>query len=409
MSKILDIGNNEAFKKSFVKNENNDIPETKFINKDDSLKVMFKPDKKLPEEEIIIPMFKPSPRYLINKGIILYGPTESGKSTIFREFAFLTKDYFPIVFAFAPTNAETHSYDRIIPAPLVFEDITLKQIGEIYTRQKMAAEIYNNANNLNTLNSLFLKVANAKSKMFLEKLLYYKSKAIKEVEEQYESPIEQKQKKDEIEEIFKEKLIKFYKQIINPSFKKFQTMQITQEEKFALKYRDLNPNILIIFDDALTEIMKLLKDSKKEGNEIIKNFFFKGRHCKISHWYGFQDDSRLDSEIRKNAHISIFTSKAVALAFFSRAANNFSKAEIKKAEAIIDVIFSNNAPNFAKLVYSRLDPKYKFYYIVAKEYSDDEIQMCSQLVRNFCKKISIKNGSFDTSNPYYLKFANNMF
>ena len=393
MSKILDKFVNE---------------DTKFLNKDDSLRVVFRPNKKLPDEELVIPKFKPTPQYLINKGIIIYGPTETGKSTIFREFAYLTKDYFPIVFAFAPTNAETHNYDHIIPAPLVFEDITLKQINEIYSRQKIASEIYGNANDLKTLNTLFLKVANARSKMYLEKLLYFKERAIKEADSKYENLSEKKQKKDEIEEIFKEKLIKFYKQIINPNYRKLQNMHLSQEEKFALMYRSLNPHVLIIFDDALTEIMKILKDSKKEGNEVIKNFFFKGRHCKISHWYGFQDDNRLDSDIRKNAHISIFTSKAVALAFFTRAANNFTKTEITKAEAVIDIVFSDQAPAYAKLVYSRLDPKHKFYYIVAREYDDSQVQMCSKPVRDFCKKIMIKSSNFDTSNPYYSKFANNL-
>lgn len=404
MSKILNNFLNNDVNSSTIETDFLNKPEnTKFLNKDDSLKVVFK-YKGNPDEEIIIPKFKKNVLSILNRGIILYGPTETGKTVIMKDFLYMTKGVYPIVFAFSPTNSENHTYDSIIPKPLVFEELTLKQIKEIYIRQKTTTEIYNNANNLKTLHSLFLKVSNIRSKLFLDKLLNFKDKALKEAEAKCETLIEKKNKKDEIEEVFKDKLIKFYKQVINPNYNKLQNMELNQEEKFALRYRYLNPHILIIFDDALTEIMGLLKESKKDKDEIIKNFFFKGRHAKISHWYGFQDDNRLDSEIRKNAHISIFTDKPVALSYFRRSANGFSLVEQKKAEAVINTIFSDKSPDFAKLIYCRMD-KTKFYYIVADEHDDSEVQMCSDLVKDYCNKISAKNGNFDTSNPYYNKFA----
>lgn len=383
---------------------NNFVNNKELLVKDDSIKIQIK-KKNQPDEEIIVSKFNKSAGNLINKGIILYGPTESGKSFIIRDFMYIMKSKFPLVFAFVPTNMEKHDYDTIIPKPLVFEEVLLKQIKEIYIRQRTATEIYNNANNLNTLDGLFNRIADIRSKQMIKKLLLLKEKAIKEAELKTETQVEKKNKIEEIENIFKEKIISFYKQIINSNYKKLIRMEdLNNEEKFALAYRNLNPHILIIFDDALTEIMKLLRECKKEEDEVIKNFFFKGRHDKISHWYAFQDDVGLDSAIRKNAHINIFTTKQVATSYFKRQSNGFTRDEIKLAESVIEAVFSPNAPSFSKLVYSRAD-KNRFFYIVAEEHSDSEVQMCSGLVKQYCDKITTKNNGFDVSNPYFSKFA----
>jgi hypothetical protein len=371
----------------------------------DEIKVVFR-CKGYPDEEIIIPAFKKTANNILNRGIIFYGPTGSGKTTIIRNFMFLTKKTFPIVFAFAPTNSEKHDMDAMIPKPLVYETgWGLKEIKDIYTRQRSATEIYNNANNLKTLHKLFVRVANAHARKFLGKILSLKQRAIKDVMKKNDSLADQKNKIAEIEDVFKEKLIKFYKQVINPNARKLERESLDQEEKFALRYRNLNVRSLMVFDDAMTEILALIKAGKKANDETIKNFFFKGRHANISHWYAFQDDKGLDTDIRKNAHISVFTDKQVALAYFSRAANSFSAQEKKRAEAVINTIFDEDkCSKYAKLVYYRLD-KHKFQYIIADEYEDKEVQMCSKPVRDFCKKVELKGENFDKSNPYFQKFA----
>jgi len=377
----------------------------KYVNKDDSVRAIVKL-RGGAEEEVIIPRYKKNFASLINRNIILYGPTGSGKSTVIRDLMHFTQKCYPIVFAFAPTNREKHDFDKLIPAPLVFEDFGLKEVTDLYIRQRSTTEIYNNANEPKTLHSLFHRVASSRAKGFLEKLLHYKAKAIKEAEHRCESLSEKKNKRDEINTIFKEKLVHFYKQVINPNAKKLQSMDLSKEEKFALRYRFLNAKVLAIFDDAYTEIMKLLREGRKKGNETIKNFFFRGRHANITHWYGFQDDNKLDTEVRKNAFLSIFTNQQVALSYFNRPANSFSLQEKKRAEAAINVVFDEElmGTKHAKLVYSRLD-KYSFQYIISDEHEDKEIKMCSKAVREYCHKIKSKDSNFDMNNPYYQRFA----
>lgn len=392
---------NESSDESTISDNDSNI-DYKYLNKDETIKVRFV--YKNITEEIIVPKFKNTYLALINKSIILYGPSGTGKTVIVKDFMHFVKKQFPIVFAFVPTNEQKHDYDSLIPKQLVFEEFGLKEIKDIYLRQKAISEIYNIANNINTLNLLFIRIASPKAKIFLRKLLYIKHKALKEADKINGDASTIKRKKDEIEEIFKEKVIKFYKYVINPNAKKLQNMDLSQEEKYALKYRNLNPKALILFDDASTEIISLIKLGKKNKDETIKNFFFKGRWANITHWYAIHDDTGLDSDIRKNAFKSIFTDKQTALGFFNRSANSFSAIEKKRAEAVINVIFSKEAPPFAKLMYSRLD-KNNFQYVVAKEYADSEVQLCSKTVRDFCEKIANKEKLLESStNPYIEKF-----
>lgn len=375
--------------------------ETKY-KKDDSVKIIFR-TRGAQDEEITIPRFTRSKNNLINKSIILYGPSGSGKSTIIRDFMHEVRKAFPLVMGFVPTNAEKHDYDAMIPRPFVHEEFGLKEIKEVYTRQKTMTEIYNNANNIKTLNKLFERVANRRAQMFLDKMKHLRDKALRESDQGTLS--EKSQRRTEIEDIFKERLARFYKQIINPNAKRLERMDLDQEEKFAIKYRHLNPRILIVFDDAFIEVMKLIKEGRRKDDEVIKNFFFKGRWANITHWYGFQDDNRLDSDIRKNAFVNVFTDKQVALSYFNRPANSFSALERKRAEAIINTIFDESKmPKHAKLVYMRLD-KNRFYYHIADEYEDRDVQMCSHVARKMAKEMESKDSNFDTSNPYFARFA----
>jgi predicted DNA binding protein len=373
-----------------------------FINKDDSLHVQYQYKKGDPIEEIIVPRLKKSLNTILGKSTILYGPTKTGKTVITLDFMYLMRHIFPFVFVFSPTGNETKDYEGIIPKALIYNDFGLKHIKAIYDRQKAASSIYREANELKVLNTLFMRIASAPAKMFLKRILTLKSKAIAEAESKCQTLGDKKKKRDEIEEIFSEKLIKFYKQVINPNAKRLESMNLTPEEKNALKYRNFNPRVLIIFDDAMTEIMKLIREGHKKEDEVIKNFFFRGRHAFITHVYTFQDDKNLDSDIRKNAFISVFTNKTVALSFFQRSANNFSAQERKRAEAIIESVFSTeNDAKFYKLIYSRMD-KVKFQYIIGEEH--EKFDMCSSVVRNYCNKIETKGSNIDSNNPFFNKF-----
>jgi len=406
------IDNAPSVSRSFGRNTVHPSPSkstaAKFYKKDDNLHVIFR-YRGQPEEEIIIQPIRKTNMIFLNKSVIFYGPSGSGKTTAIYNYMYIMFDIFPTVFIFAPTENQKGDFGKHVPAPLIFEEFGIKNIRDIYLRQKAATSIYNNANNLKVLHGLFMRVANAKAKQFQKKLVLLREKAKHQAASMYTDLGARKAKLEEIDDMFKYKLIRFYKRIIEPYTRRLKTQDLTKEEKFAIKYLNFNPRTLIVFDDATTELLELIKEGKKKvkgeatkDGEIIKHFFFKGRWANITHWYAFHDDNKLDTDIRKNAFYSIFCDIQVALAFFQRTANNFTSIEKKRAETIINAVFDKKtAPEHAKLVYSRLEKK--FYYLVADNVPED-FQMCSHAVRKFCSQIVKKEGGMDMNNPFSKKF-----
>jgi len=322
------------------------------------------------------------------------------------------RDIFPLVFVFAPTENQKGDFSKHVPEPMIFEEFSVKEVRNIYLRQKAATTIYNLANNLKVLHGLFVKVANSTARKFQAKLVQLREQAKLQTDEMYSDIGVKRSKIEEIEELFKYKLIRFYKKIIGPHARRLSAGNLSKEEAFAIKYLNFNPRVLVVFDDATTELLELIKEGKRkvkgettQDGEIIKHFFFKGRWANITHWYAFHDDNKLDTDIRKNAFYSIFFDRQVALAFFQRTANNFTTIEKKKAEVIINAVFDKSAPEHAKLVYSRAEKK--FYYLVADPVPND-FTMCSDIVGKFCSQILKKDIGIDTNNPFSKKFEENI-
>ena len=51
-------------------------------------------------------------------------------------------------------------------------------------------------------------------------------------------------------------------------------MRLSDQEKNTIEYIDFNPHILVIFDDAMTEILEMVKVGKRTEHNIIKNFLY---------------------------------------------------------------------------------------------------------------------------------------
>jgi len=249
------------------------------------------------------------------------------------------QNIFPIVFVFAPTNMETKDYDGVVPKSMIFDKPTLESVADIYEYQSMAKDTYGKANNLKTLNKLFLRVASPKAKMHLKIMVNAYNKGCTRIERKYSVPADCKSATDKLTKRFEYRLRRFYKKVILPNRNRLKIVRLTEAEQYSLQYLRFNPNVLVVFDDAMTEVDKMIKKGHREENEVIQNFFFRGRHFNITHIYTLQSDKKLDSELRKNTFVSCFTSKSEAMAFFGRSANSFTLEEKKIAEAVIDVIF----------------------------------------------------------------------
>ena len=110
-------------------------------------------------EIIKIPKYEDKLLTILDRTTVLYGGTASGKTTMAKHLMWIMKEYFPIVYAFNPEEADNHSYEGIVPKQLIFEKLDPKFFFDLCKKQKLATQIYKQANKLQDLSSLFEKCA----------------------------------------------------------------------------------------------------------------------------------------------------------------------------------------------------------------------------------------------------------
>jgi len=361
--------------------------------------------KKAPYK-VTVPEMVVTPTTLLNKSVIFYGGSGSGKTFLINHFLYHMRNVYPMVELFAPTNDQNHSYDGKVPNILIFTKFGLDHIRSTYARQQFASSVYDISRQIPILHSIFLRVLTPITRDFLARMKACHAKEAQELETSTLSPSAKKSERDAMIIRHKEELIKFYKDQINVNIKKLVgRTDLSEEEQIAVRYRNLIPFLLNVFDDTATEIKQLLAIGKQQKNDTITDFFFKGRHANITHLYVFQDDSKLDSAIRKNAFYSIFTSKQTALGFFKRPANDFTADFQAQANAVIEAVLypfnEDGTVNHKKLVFDRVAQK--FMYIVAEDH--DDFRMCSDAVWKFCTAADTGGQKLDKANPYYQRFV----
>lgn len=316
------------------------------------------------------------------------------------------RNTFPRVLVFAPTNQEKRDYEGIVPKELIYEKFDLDDIRNIYENQRAAAHAYNTANNIENLVKLFERVATPIQKQHIVKLETQRQRAEQELKHIFKKPDIRKSRLDELGVKHNKNLTQFYKSIIEQRRELLMQMHLSKDELLTVKYLNFNPSLLIVFDDAMTEIMTLIKKGRQTNDNVILDFFFKGRWAHITHFYAFQDDNRLESEIKKNSFFSVFTNPNVATAFFGRSATNFSKQDRARADAAIKAVFAEDeegGQKHRKLVYNRLDTKNPFQYTIANLH--DGFNMCSKSVRQYCKRIAKEEEQVEKNNPYLKRFS----
>lgn len=357
------------------------------------------------EEGDEIPLFNKHYSYFLNKSIILYGSSGSGKSMIMRDILYILKEHIPNIVVIAPTNHLNGSFDDIIPNQLIFPDVTEELIQNLFKRQRTVVKLYNMVNDISRLETIYHKIAQLSDNLIKNRIItsYYQIK--RKYEQNTELHIiEKKLKLKELDDVHKKSLIEFYKKIINRYRSNIVTSE-TYKNKFddlefkIIKCININPNFLLILDDCAYNANVWAKFNE------IKEIFMNGRHHKITFMISFQDDKLLDSGLRKNAFINIFTTEIVCNAFFQRSANNFTKQEKTKLAKLANCIFNDTKlkdKNYKKLVYIK-DKSPNVYYILA-DYIEN-FKFGSSFLHNLCDKVKKKhNNDQDSFNE-----INNLF
>lgn len=338
--------------------------------------------------------FEKSYKYFLGKTTIIYGRTNSGKTTIIDEIMFLLKPYIPLIFVIAPTNASNNAYTDKIPPQFIFKELNVDWLDKLLTRQKNSSGAYINANKISTLKELFDMVSDTSSQNISASIIKKAENAIIYLDE---CDMNFSSKKMQKSQILKERdllLKKIYKTTIRYNKVVLENdKSLTKSQKAALAFLDFNPNIVLILDDCASKFKIMAKKSS-----AIKEIFYEGRHYFITLIISAQDDKEIDSELRKNTTVSIFTTAQAATSNFERSSNGYPKHEKQRAKICTDAIFKqdiNDLKNFRKFVYTQNETE-PFSYTIADIY--DDFRMGSSPLWDFSDRIVKKNDTVDKNN-----------
>jgi hypothetical protein len=338
--------------------------------------------------------FEKSAKYYLNKTTIIYGRTNSGKTTIIDEVMFLLKPHIPLIFVVAPTNASNNAYTDKIPPQCIFKELDVNWLEKLLTRQKNSAGAYINANKLPTLKALFDMVSDSSSRSIELSIIKKAANALIYLDE---CVMDFSSKKLQKSQILVERdviLKKIYKTSIRYNKVNLENDKaLTKSQKAALAFLDFNPNIVLILDDCASKFKMMAKKST-----AIKEIFYEGRHYFITLIISAQDDKEIDSELRKNTTVSMFTTAQSATSNFERTSNGYPKHEKLMAKLCTDTIFkqdSNDLTHFRKFVYIQNESN-PFCYTIADLY--DDFTMGSSPLWDFSNRIGKKSDTVDKNN-----------
>jgi energy-coupling factor transporter ATP-binding protein EcfA2 len=357
---------------------------------------------------------------IINRSISIYGATGSGKTAIVKHILDLLIDEVDQALIVSPTESANMSFKNYIPQPLIHYNMSMPDpkfpnnaskrlvgnkgalafIKTVWDRQDMLTQTYNTANKPETLQRLFNKVATAKKAAGLKDLKRAKKtrdEFIQRLEERKTAEgFDREEALQKVEERYTEMKGKLYKKYVGEDINRMWKMYptLTTEEKWALHYFELNPKMVIIFDDCADELKSL--GDKPE----FKALFYKNRHVNLTVIFCFQDDTDLKTPLRKNSYLSIFCTSIVCTANFCRPANNYPKQVKQRIEDIAAAIYGEHA--YTKLLQFRDDPKGVVFYRFRAPRAKNKM-FCSTPVKELCEGV-VSGDALRTDNPYYETF-----
>lgn len=345
--------------------------------------------------------FPKTHKHYLNKTTVIYGRTRSGKSTIIEEIMHLCKNHIPTIFVIAPTNSSNNAYTNKVPGQFIRRELDVVWLDKLLRRQINSAGIYHNANKLEVLKMIFDRVAESPA-ISLEASIIQKAKNSMNYVDK--SSMEFATKKNQKAQISNEQdimLRKLYKTTIR--FNKVeleQCRELSKAERGAMSFLDFNPNLMLILDDCASKFKKLYKKSS-----AIKEIFYEGRHYFFTLIISSQDDKEVDSELRKNTSVSVFTTAQAATSNFERASNGYPKHEKIRAKACTETVFKqdqNDVIHHQKLVYMQGDAD-PFRYTIADVY--DEFRMGSTPMWELSDRLKSKKDTLTNNNPLFDKYT----
>ncbi len=318
---------------------------------------------------------------------VIYGKTNSGKSTIVKDILYRMKDWFPLVFIVSPTEPSNHSYSSTVSPLLIRTDFSStisdkkSLLDDLLELQEMKTKMYEKASALPLLKQIY--DMHPKPEM---------TKRIAQATEKANTMIDGSKDegtKERVRGSLNAMLIQLYKAHIVMNKRVYKRMTLDEDQKYAVKYADLNPRVLLIMDDCAADLKQFWNKT------VFRKIFYQGRHSNISALICCQDDTDLPAPLRKNVTSSIFTRDTVFVGYFEKTANGYSKKTRQKVQEIAAKAFTGHN----KVIYIESDKTERFFYTYRAEPRSFVFGTPSLL--KLCERAKADRSAIDKSNAFY--------
>ncbi len=321
-----------------------------------------------PNDKIVCDNFNRDPSTFINKNTIIYGRTGSGKTTIVRDIMKILQPHFFNVFVVCPTMS---SYDNYIPSNARLDTMDFKFLDETIQRQTKATAIYNNIQKYGI--RVIEKYGTSEEKNIIANVKFrYEDKEAelnkhgidprqREVRMQILQDNYNRRLRDVSQHIFEGMRQELSKMRI-PAFRSsltFRNQSLTEMSFDIIRFYDINPKLLIIFDDVTGNFKEYERIKSQNNSPLFKDLFTKGRHINITTILTCHNDTAISPEIRGAVHVNIFAFQDSIDLFFERKNNTLVNVS-NAAKYFKDEIFRDKTSHY-KMIYDRDISKFFAY------------------------------------------------
>lgn len=360
-----------------------------------------------------IPELNINSKEYVDKTIVIYGPSKTGKTVITKNIMKHVSKYIDQILVIAPSEPSNRSYEGFVDSPFIHyslstdtpngsrkddsKDKAFTFLENIWKRQEMMAAIYTRSNRIETIMSLFNHVVQhirEEGEAMVNNINKKRIISADEIKSKYDNNSGLCDAKlMDLNNMYDDLLIQLYKKYIHIDYENVWRSELTEDERYSLQYLCFNPRLLLIFDDCAAQLKPFF------SKEIFRKLFYQNRHSFITLIICCQDDTDLPTNLRKNAFINFFTEPIVCVSNFERSSNNYSKSTRTYVTEIVPYIFKG----FRKLAYIREDDRHNNYYHVTFDYPE-LFKFGSKALHELCDIVKNAGTTMDTSNPFYEYF-----
>jgi hypothetical protein len=358
----------------------------------------------------------------LTKSTVLYGISGSGKSTLIREIMYMLSKVVPMAVLFCPTADMNDTYTNVIPRIAMHTKPTHTKVRQIFEKQELKAILHKDVNTIDNLLQIFKMLSSMSPPAQAH---YHKTRTlVKRMHEQLKVKIQQikrsqlvdagerKNRIAQITAMLNDKSIELYKMAIHKfkaEFGSYHNMEHQEKYQAIINNLYMNPHLVMIFDDCITDIKALCKKGKNRQTgadepPIFEEVFTRGRHCFITVIVAIQDDNNVPPLMRKNAFMTVFTESQSAEHFLRNGANSISRKVRDYGLEASQAIFGNSTTrNFRKMIFDNRNAQYPFMYTVAEIY--EEFRFGSRVFWEYCRSLQVEE-SEDDRRVFYSNFLN---